>query len=347
MDPRVNLRHLEHLVLLADELHFARAAERASLSQSAFSRSIAAFEESVGLRLFDRGPRFVAPTADGKLVVAHARRLLSSSADLTRELSLLRTGHLGEVAVGAGPFAAITLMARALAQLKRLHPSASVRLEVKNTLGLLQDLQDGKLDFFVADTRDLPPSEEWSIYPLGTFTGGLFCRAGHPLASKKSLTFADLRSEYFASVHLPAAVKLRLVQLLGIGDERSSPFALECENSSVLREYVLRSDVILLAPADAGRLEIGTGGMVALKVKGLEKLSEKAPLFSVVAIVRMKDRTPTTATRALLDLVRREAQDIFAPPGRLTHLHDPAHSERKIPTKSFPDSRCHSNPGLS
>ena len=325
MNPRINLKHLEHLVLLADELHFARAAERACLSQSAFSRSIAAFEESVGLRLFDRGPRFVVPTADGKVVVAHARRFLSSSTDLTRELALLRTGDLGEVVVGAGPFTAVTLMPRALAHLKRLHPSASVRLEVKSTLGLLQDLQDGRLDFFVADTRDLPPSEDWSVYSLGAFTGRLFCRAGHPLLSKKSLNLADLRSQSFASVHLPGTVKLRLTRLLGIGDERTSPLALECENLSALREYVLRSDVILIAPEDAVRLELGTGSMVALKVKGLDELGEKTPLVSVVAIIRMKDRTPTTATRALLDLVRREAKSILVPPGRLTHLHDPRH----------------------
>jgi DNA-binding transcriptional LysR family regulator len=49
------LRHLEHLVLLADELHFARAAERACLSQSAFSRSIQALEDTLGLRLVDAG----------------------------------------------------------------------------------------------------------------------------------------------------------------------------------------------------------------------------------------------------------------------------------------------------
>jgi DNA-binding transcriptional LysR family regulator len=325
VDPRLNLKHLEHLVLLADELHFARAAERACLSQSAFSRSIAAFEESVGLRLFDRGPRFVVPTADGTLVVAHARRLLSSSTDLTRELSLLRTGDLGEVVVGAGPFTAVTLMPSALAQLKRLHPSVSVRLEVKSTLSLLQDLQDGRLDFFVADTRDLPPSEEWSVYPLGAFTGGFFCRAGHPLLSKRPLSLADLRSESFASVHFPGTVKLHLTQLLDIGHERASPLALECENLSALREYVLRSDVILLAPEDAVRLEIGTGSMVALKVEGLDELGDKTPLVSVVAIIRMKDRTPTTATRALLDLVRCEAQNILVPPGRLTQLHDPEH----------------------
>ena len=65
MEIALNLRQLQHLLLLADELHFARASERAFLSQSAFSRSIQALEESVGLRLFDRDLRLVRPTPSG------------------------------------------------------------------------------------------------------------------------------------------------------------------------------------------------------------------------------------------------------------------------------------------
>ena len=50
----MNLRRLNHVVALADTLHFARAAEAAHLSQPAFSRSIQAIESELGIRLFDR-----------------------------------------------------------------------------------------------------------------------------------------------------------------------------------------------------------------------------------------------------------------------------------------------------
>lgn len=53
----IELRQLGHLVMLADELSFTRAAIRANLSQTAFSRSIGSLEKRLGVRLFDRGTR--------------------------------------------------------------------------------------------------------------------------------------------------------------------------------------------------------------------------------------------------------------------------------------------------
>lgn len=50
MRASINLKHLRHLELLAEELNFSRAAERANLSQTAFSRSIQALETEFGLR---------------------------------------------------------------------------------------------------------------------------------------------------------------------------------------------------------------------------------------------------------------------------------------------------------
>ena len=44
----MDLRRLNHVVALADTLHFARAAEAAHLSQPAFSRSIQAIESELG-----------------------------------------------------------------------------------------------------------------------------------------------------------------------------------------------------------------------------------------------------------------------------------------------------------
>jgi hypothetical protein len=58
-------------VLLADELHFALAAGRTFLSQLAFSRSIAALEETAGLRLFDRGRGYLRLTGTGESPAVH------------------------------------------------------------------------------------------------------------------------------------------------------------------------------------------------------------------------------------------------------------------------------------
>ena len=72
----MDLKRLGHLVALADECHFARAAERVHLSQPAFSRSIQTIESDLGMRLFDRESGQVKPTPAGAFLIERARRLL-------------------------------------------------------------------------------------------------------------------------------------------------------------------------------------------------------------------------------------------------------------------------------
>ncbi len=314
MNQPLKLHQLQHAVLLADELHFARAAERAHLSQPAFSRSIAALEDAAEVRLFDRGPGYVHLTAAGECVIARARRLLANSADLTHELALLRSGDLGDVAVGAGLFSAAMLLAPALAELRQRHPGVHVRLDVSHTQVLLEKLQDEALAFFVSDTRELPPGSAWQVAPLGTGTGGMFCRAAHPLARRRDLTLADLKQAAFASVRIPAPLRQRLDALVKSDGEDGLAVALQCESVAVLLEYTLQSDVVLLGPEPLLHEHLAAGRIVELKVKGLSGAGRRGPLTMELGLVWLRERTPTMSARILMGLVREQALRVLIAP---------------------------------
>ena len=115
----LNLKRLGHLVALADELHFARAAERVHLSQAAFSRSIQSIEQDLGMRLFDREAGPVKATPAGEFVIERARRLLFDARSLQRDAALYRDSQLGDTAFGAGPYPAATIMPTVLSTLRR------------------------------------------------------------------------------------------------------------------------------------------------------------------------------------------------------------------------------------
>ena len=87
---RMDLRRLKHLVTLADARNFGRAALLCHVSQSAFSRSVQAAEEELGLKLFDRGTLEVTCTDAGAFVVERARKLLFENHCLERDVSLYR-----------------------------------------------------------------------------------------------------------------------------------------------------------------------------------------------------------------------------------------------------------------
>ncbi|MFJ8059479.1 LysR family transcriptional regulator [Streptomyces sp. NPDC096142] len=93
----LELRHLRCLVAIVDEGTFTDAAIALGVSQAAVSRTLAALERTLGVRLLRRTSRQVTPTATGLRVVAHARRVLAEAADLVQEAtsghSTLRVGY--------------------------------------------------------------------------------------------------------------------------------------------------------------------------------------------------------------------------------------------------------------
>ena len=72
----MELRHLRCFVVLAEERHFGRAAQRLAMTQPPLSMAIQQLEASVGARLFERNSRGVAITAAGAALLPRAQALL-------------------------------------------------------------------------------------------------------------------------------------------------------------------------------------------------------------------------------------------------------------------------------
>ena len=58
----LNIDHLRYFLVLSQEMHYSRAAQRLNISQSGLSHAIAALEQELGVSLFFRGPRGAAPS---------------------------------------------------------------------------------------------------------------------------------------------------------------------------------------------------------------------------------------------------------------------------------------------
>lgn len=302
-----SLKQLQHLVLLADERHFARASDRAALSQSAFSRSIQALENALDVQLFDRDLKQVRPTAVGERLIERARALLADGQDLAREVALLRSGELGNVAVGAGALAGAALLPEPLAMLRQAHPAVRVDVEVVESNALLEKLLAAGLDFFVGEHGELPRHEDIRIESLGRLTLGFYCSAHHPLASRELISLADLDSYRVASVHIPQPLQLDLARRLGI--QKVPELSLQCGGLSLLRDYVLSSDAVLLGADRPFRLELQQGLLVPLHIRELAKPGEaNMSAWRVeMGLVYLASRTPTPSSRILMDLIRDQA----------------------------------------
>ena len=291
----MDLRRWAHVVAVADRRSFVRAAEQVSLSQPALTRSIQAAEAELGMRLFDRGTQEVSTTPAGEFVIARARQLIFNSRCLERDVDLYRNRGLGDTAFGVGPFPAATFLAPLLAEVRREFPNVSLRVEISNWQLLVERLLEEDVEFFVADTRDLPSDPTLQVRPLRREPGGFYVRAEHPLCARKSVTLQQLWSYGVASVRLPVGVRAVIGRLLAAGSAAELPVALECDDVETLKSVALASDTVLAAPHAAVADEVAAGALHPVAVPGLP------PLFSDMGVVTLRGRTPSP----MADLVMR------------------------------------------
>lgn len=292
----LDLKRLGHVVALADEGHFARAAERVHLSQPAFSRSIQAIEAELGLRLFEREPGQVRPTPAGLFLIERARRLLADARGLQREATLYRDGALGDLAFGAGPFAATTLLPQVVAALRQQHPAVGLRLELGNWQLLLQRLLAEDIEFFIADRRDLPPDPQIRITPLARQPVHLYVRAGHPLAGSPC-RFGDAWRFGIAATRMPSPVKAMIGRLLALPDAQAPVLALECDDMHLLRRLALAGDTVI-ASSDVGlRDDLAAATLSRLEVIDLPEV------HADMGLVERAHRTPSPMARRAIEAI--------------------------------------------
>jgi DNA-binding transcriptional LysR family regulator len=227
-------------------------------------------------------------------VVERARQLLFNSHCLERDVDLYRNRGLGDTAFGVGPFPAATFLPPLLGALRREFPGVNLRVEISNWQLLLKRLLEEDIEFFVADTRDLPSEPAAMVRPLRREPGGFYVRAGHPLAQQRSVTPRQLWSHGVASVRLPVGVRSVIGRLLGAQAPAHQHVALECDDVEVLKDVALASDSVLAAPHAAVDAEVAAGTLVALSVAGLPAL------FSEMGVVTLIGRTPSPMAELII-----------------------------------------------
>jgi LysR family pca operon transcriptional activator len=183
-----SLIRLRHIVAVARSASFSVASEEVGISQPALSRSIQAFEEDYGLRLFDRGKGRVSLTPAGKLAVEHARSLLVSAGEFDRDMRLFGQGKAGRTGVGMGPLVASMLLPRLGASLMSRNPQLVLQTKVGPPDQMMDALFDGTIELIVANAAQLSDVPGVTQERLGVLSLAFVTRKDHPLAGARALT---------------------------------------------------------------------------------------------------------------------------------------------------------------
>lgn len=186
----MELRHLRYFIAVAEELHFARAAERLHIEQSPLSRAIKELEYDIGVKLFERTTRTTRLTWAGQVLLNEARRVLSTLEQAKAGVKAAATGYRGTLRIALSDDINPIRLAALLAQCREEEPDVEIRLfEVplaEQTKGLRVGLYDAGLAQATENGEGIVVQPVWSD-PLV-----IAVPARHPLLARKRIPLEEL-----------------------------------------------------------------------------------------------------------------------------------------------------------
>jgi DNA-binding transcriptional LysR family regulator len=188
----IELRLWQQFAMLADELHFGRAAQRLHMTQPPLTQAIAQLEKRLAVRLFERTKRSVQLTATGQALLPEVLDLLARAQALPEHARAAAAGELGRLRLAFVSTVGFALLPQWVRGFRALYPKVQMDLLEATGDVQLQAFARGELDagFMLHAPGFAPPGlarHGVSQEPLV-----LALPEQHPLASAPVLAMAEV-----------------------------------------------------------------------------------------------------------------------------------------------------------
>ncbi len=179
-------------VVVAEELHFGRAAERLNMTQPPLSRQIQKLEKTVGVQLLERDNRKVSLTAAGWAFLGEARKLVVAAERAPHTARRIAAGKSGQLRIGFTATSGFSLLGPLLSEIALELPDVDVELQELVTGEQVAAISDGDLDLGLA--RPAFDEDLFESHLLFTEDLQVAVPSGHDLDRlSRPLTVADLK----------------------------------------------------------------------------------------------------------------------------------------------------------
>ncbi len=291
---RLELRKLNHLVTVAREGSFSRAAEVLHISQPALSRSIAGIENQYGIRIFDRGRNGAKLTPAGHLAIEDAELLLRRARTLENNLQQYGCGKTGQIAFGMGPMVASLILPSLSVDLMGQEQRLNVHATVNSAPQLLEDLKNDRIEMLFCGIGQMPRTVDTRVEVLGSIPMAMLLRTGHPLTQSGGKVTQD---ELFQFPILSAVE-------LSTSTEHRVGGSFICGNYDVLKDTVLQTDSVWVSSPLLVKREIELGLITSIEVADLER-----PDNVEICLARMDGSTLSPSASRIIDFVKSRLHD--------------------------------------
>jgi len=186
----IELRHLRYFITLAEELHFARAAERLRMEQSPLSRAIREMERMLGVRLFERNTRSTRITRAGTVLLEYAKRSIALVEQASTSARSAALGHSKRLRIGVSDCTAYARMMEILVHYRTANPNVAVSLHEmplhRQISGIRDDLVDASISLDGSNRDGI------EVQAVSRDVMCVAVSAAHPLVHAESILPTDL-----------------------------------------------------------------------------------------------------------------------------------------------------------
>jgi DNA-binding transcriptional LysR family regulator len=260
----MELRQLEILCVIAEELHFGRTASRLFIAQSSVSTQLKNLEKEIGASLVRRSSRRVELTPAGEAFVTEARLILHRLERATLAARAARFTHRRTLRVGTNYPGGRAVLLPLLSYMRETQPLLSFSVRELGTLEQERELDEGTLDLGII--YGPPENDAISSRELATVDIVAVVRAGHPLGETGTLDLREVSNYESYSGHGGTSREIIhrvATACASVGSRLGRPASFA--NSSVFLE-IAASDGIAFASRDRGR-QGEESGLVLLEIE--------------------------------------------------------------------------------
>ena len=198
----MTLTELKYIVAVAREKHFGRAAKACFISQPTLSVAVKKLEDELEVKIFERRAGEIHLTPLGRDIVQQAQGVLEQAESIRATARAAKDPLQGPLRLGViytiGPYLLPELVRHNIERT----PQMPLMLQENFTVNLLDMLHSGEID--CAILADPFPTQGLACAALYDEPFVAALPAGHPLASKQSISSTELKSDTLSLRAFPA-----------------------------------------------------------------------------------------------------------------------------------------------
>ncbi|GAB2693451.1 LysR family transcriptional regulator [Aliiglaciecola sp. 3_MG-2023] len=188
----MDIRQLRRFVAVAEHGSFNKASDILAVSQPSLSRSIQQLEDSLDIKLFERGSKGISLTANGRELLPHAHIIMTERDRALETINSLRGRREEVITIGTEPMFIMHRLPLALSRLAVSAPHLQIKVVENNTHELLEHVREGSIRMAFGAR---PPSIDLTgltFEQLSVEGASVLMRTGHPLLKKAKPKLKDI-----------------------------------------------------------------------------------------------------------------------------------------------------------